>query len=433
MKIKQHERGQIVVLLALVLVGMLGITALAVDGATIYSDRRFDQGVADAVALAGAGKIAVALENGHWRYETMKCDQITNILNNGRQIAIDRAATNSVVLDGDISDEHGVLITCYDDPTTANGSYKDKYIDVKVMITSEPTTSFAQMVFTDTLKTTVTAVVRVRPRQTLAFGYAIASLGPGCGDGSGGIDVHGSINVEITGAGIFSNSCLSAEGTAVNVDVTDPLNQQGIRYLTTFSTSGNPTFDPIPSGGGSTIPRRSVPAPECISGPNTAVSGSATLNPGTYRSITLHNGTITLNPGLYCITNGDFYANGGTITGEGVTIYITNGGFDVGGNVEVNLSAPVTFTHPAIKGLLIYLAEGNTNGVSMKGTADSSYYGTVYSPDGDIIAGGNSSLLPTFHTQLVGRYVEVFGNSNIEILFDSGEQFQFPSSLDMME
>jgi len=432
-QIKSSERGQIVVLLALVLVAMLGVTALAVDGATIFSDRRFDQGAADAVALAGAGKIAVALENGLWRYETLECNAIPTILANGRQVAIDRAATNSVVLDGDISDNHGVQVTCYDDPTTANGSYKDKYIDVTVMITSVPQTSFAQLVFTDELKNTVKAVARVRPRTTLSYGYAIASMGSGCGSDGGGIDIHGSVEVDIQGAGIFSNTCLSAEGTKVSVDVTDPHNQQGINYRTTFTTSGSPTFNPLPSAGGAPIPKRPVPAPDCISGPNTDISGSATLNPGTYRSISLHNGLLTLNPGLYCITTGGFLANGGTIVGDGVTIYIIGGGFDVGGNVSVNLSAPVTYVYPAIKGMLIYMAEGNTSGVALSGNSTSAYYGTVYAPDSDILAGGTSSMIPTINTQLVGKYVEVFGNSDLDIIFNSTDQFQFPSSLDMME
>lgn len=432
-QIKSSERGQIVVLLALVLVAMLGITALAVDGATVFSDRRFDQGAADAVALAGAGKIAVALENGLWRYETMECNLIPTILANGRQIAIDRAATNGFTLDADISDNHGVLITCHDDPTTANGSYKDKYIDVTVMITSTPKTSFAQMVYTGELKNTVTAIARVRPRTTLSYGYAIASVGGGCGSDAGGIDIHGSVEVDIRGAGIFSNTCLSAEGTKVSVDVTDPHNQQGINYRTTFTTSGSPTFNPLPTSGGAPIPKRTVPPPDCISGPNTDISGTATLDPGTYRSITLHNGTLTLNPGLYCISTGGFLANGGTVIGDGVTIYVMGGGFDISGNVEVNLSAPVTFVYPAIKGMLVYMAEGNTSGVALAGNSVSSYYGTVYAPDSDILAGGTSSLIPTLNTQLVGKYVEVFGNSDLDIVFNSGDQFQFPSSLDMMK
>jgi len=45
------ERGQVLVLLVLALVGLLGFTALAIDGGMVYSDRRTAQNAADASAL----------------------------------------------------------------------------------------------------------------------------------------------------------------------------------------------------------------------------------------------------------------------------------------------------------------------------------------------------------------------------------------------
>jgi Flp pilus assembly protein TadG len=48
------DRGQVLVLFALVLVGILGIAALAVDVGNAYASRRFYRAVADAAALAGA-------------------------------------------------------------------------------------------------------------------------------------------------------------------------------------------------------------------------------------------------------------------------------------------------------------------------------------------------------------------------------------------
>jgi len=50
--LKLKERGQIVILLAVVLIILLGFTALAIDGSMIYSDRRYAQNAADAAALA---------------------------------------------------------------------------------------------------------------------------------------------------------------------------------------------------------------------------------------------------------------------------------------------------------------------------------------------------------------------------------------------
>ena len=149
--------------------------------------------------------------------------------------------------------------------------------------------------------------------------------------------------------------------------------------------------------------------------------------------MTQSGATLHLNPGLYCITEDGITVNGGTFTGEGVTIYLIGGGFDVAGGATVDLSAPTVYTKPALKGMLIYMAESNHSIINLTGNSTSQYYGTIYAPYGDIVVTGDSSTHPTFHTQLIGRRVEVGGNANIDIIFDSGEQFQFPSSLDMLQ
>ena len=52
---RKSESGQVIVILALALVGLLGFSALAIDGSMVFADRRFSQSGADAAALAGAG------------------------------------------------------------------------------------------------------------------------------------------------------------------------------------------------------------------------------------------------------------------------------------------------------------------------------------------------------------------------------------------
>ncbi len=49
-----NERGQVVIIVALLLVCLFGMTALVVDVGSIYEERRHTQTVADAAALAGA-------------------------------------------------------------------------------------------------------------------------------------------------------------------------------------------------------------------------------------------------------------------------------------------------------------------------------------------------------------------------------------------
>jgi hypothetical protein len=148
-----------------------------------------------------------------------------------------------------------------------------------------------------------------------------------------------------------------------------------------------------------------------------------------------------MNPGLYCITE-DFVANGGSVTGNNVTIYILNGDFDVAGGVQVMLSAPpgnetdcenTGVCPPALPGVLIYLAEGNEGEVSLLGTSDSFYEGLVYAPDGMIEAGGTGSELSEINAQLVADTVKLHGTTTVNITFDNGKFYQLPAMLELFK
>src|SRR5512140_3509096 len=54
MKRKSSEQGQALILIVFGLIGMIALTALAVDGGMAYSDRRTAQNAADNAALAAA-------------------------------------------------------------------------------------------------------------------------------------------------------------------------------------------------------------------------------------------------------------------------------------------------------------------------------------------------------------------------------------------
>ena len=54
MKIKLHENGQALIVVALAAVVLFGFAALAIDGSRIFEDRRHAQNAADTSALAAA-------------------------------------------------------------------------------------------------------------------------------------------------------------------------------------------------------------------------------------------------------------------------------------------------------------------------------------------------------------------------------------------
>ena len=438
----KSERGQTVVLLALAFVALLGFTALAIDGGMVYANRRHMQNASDAASLAGGSAVAMYLENHYVVYSDWSCSDSRvisaqiNATNGGEITAIRSAAVNDYTIDADIADMNGVDTDCiqgYD-----NGSWIERYIDVKTFITSDTPTAFAHFVYNGPLRNTVEAVTRVKPRIPLAFGNAIVALGMDCQDA--GIDFDGDSGVIVSGGGIFSNSCIDTQG-GVGVAVYGG-------YDITCRTpdcyddhGGAGSISPMPEEGmGRALPRESyaVPNPDCASLPyHGNYNGDGTLEPGRYDRIRILNGDHVFEPGLYCVAN-EVTITGGTVAGSNITLYLEGGDYTSNGNATINLTAPPVRncgdpckTHNGLPGVLIYLADGNTGEAALLGNEDSNYLGLVYAPDGTVQAGGTSSTMAAVHAQLIGHYVKVHGNTDVEINFDDGLNYQIPASLDL--
>lgn len=160
-----------------------------------------------------------------------------------------------------------------------------------------------------------------------------------------------------------------------------------------------------------------------------------TLEPGVYDRIKWTHGSLTLNPGLYCVTGSQGVSiQGGSISGDGVTIFLESGGMTVNGNVSpVDLRAPEEDPDPApaIPGILVFMAYGNDSTIKLNGNSTSFYLGTIFAPDGDIFASGSSGTHPTFNTQLIGKNVEVSGDATIDINFNEDENYEIPPMMDL--
>lgn len=442
---RPKERGQALVLIVLTMIALLGFTALAIDGGMVYSDRRHAQNGADAASLAGAGAAALALDNSHVTYGKWKCNKSSVVAarDAARSAAISRASDNGYPIDDDIDDMNGVETDCgqYD-----NGSWVEKYIDIKVMITRDTLTSFAQFVFGGPLRNTVEAVARVRPRSAMAFGQAIVSLNEieNCNGNQNGIVFSGDAVVTIDGGGVFSNGCLSGNGNSLDVNVTNG----SITHVGELETNHLGTFEPNPDDGeGLTLPDYAVlyKTPDCSLVPNFGSpddsfknNASGDIPAGNYTQIKM-NGDVTLEGGgLYCMY-GDFNMGNNNVTIDdpslGVTIYLISGSINSDGNGEVQLLAPPSDAPPpAMPGMLIYLAWGNTGLVKLRGNSSSVYVGTIFAPDGRIDIAGDVNVPPgvfaEFNTQLIGLDVEIGGNTYLDINFDEGIMATLPASLE---
>ncbi|MDZ4159308.1 MAG: pilus assembly protein TadG-related protein [Anaerolineaceae bacterium] len=425
---KKSEHGQILILLTAGLAVLLGFTALAIDGGMFFADRRASQNAADAAALAGANAAAIALDNAGIYFINFTCSAtaVQNTINTAKTTAVQSAATNGFTIPTTITNNNGVAVDCGIRDT---GGIFEKYLDIRVQVAHTTRTSFAQLFYSGPLRNQVEAVVRIRPRVNPTMGHTIASLSANCSNNVGGMVFAGGVDVNVSGGGIFSTSCMEIGGR-VTVS-SEPL---GIYYSSGAApvvTSGQ--VSPPPLLATAQMPPVNIPPPNCSGLPLRGdYAGSGTINPGRWGNIrttaTGHN--LILNPGLYCISNG-FSGTGGTITGNGVTLYLTGGGFTVGGNVTVRLSAPTTNSPPAIKGILIYMAPTNTSAVSLAGSSASSYIGTIYAPNSSVEVSGNSGMEPTYRTQLIGGFVKFSGNTTINITSSPEDTYQETSYLDL--
>jgi hypothetical protein len=435
-KTVKSEEGQVLAFLAICFVVLLGFAALAIDGGMVFSDRRHAQNAADASSLAGGSGAAYFMRSHNVNYNAFICGTggTASTQYAAENAAITQAALNDYVIDNDVSDNHGVSATC---AINDLGSYEDKHIDVTTKITRDTSTNFAHLVYDGPLRNEVEAITRIYPPAPLAFGKAIIALNESaCSGNKNGVVFSGSSTTTVTGGGVWSNGCLTGNGTSFNVTV----NNGGVGYAGSSSgtlTNINPApqYIPSPLPGYSTI----VNEPDCSGLPNRTVpnSGDATLQPGIYDRIKWTGGALSMNPGLYCVTGSQgMDISGGSLQGDGVTIFLISGDVTINGNVSpVDLRAPEETPDPtpAIPGILIYLANGNTDTVSITGNSTSFYLGTVYAPDGDLYFSGTSGTNPTFNTQLIGNNVEVSGGATIDINFHDDENYEMPPYMDMLK
>ena len=358
---KTKEQGQVLVIFAVALVAMLGFVALAVDGSMIYSDHRYSQNAADSAALAGASAASQMMaNNSNYWWSSWDCNAIQPVKDAAIFKAVERAASNKFTITEQNLDtaNNGVQIQCVDLPF-------DKYMLVRVKVTSTTNTGFAQLFYDGPVKNTAEGVARIKPRTPMAFGNAIVAMDYNCSHN--GVDFDGTTNVNAFGGGVFSNSCMSKSGTSGGIYVPD----SGVNYHTTFTGHTEP-FSPSaakPASTSASVTLPALPTPNCD-----AIPDYRSGNPGsniTYGRYDAMVGDKFLSPGLYCIY-GDIRLEGehNQFYGTDVTIYFVTGGFRLTGNADINITAPTSATpaNYALQDVLIMMAPCNTDDLVLQGT-----------------------------------------------------------------
>lgn len=262
----------------------------------------------------------------------------------------------------------------------------------------------------------------------------VLSLAPTSSDA---INVAGNTDVTLTGCDLAANSLSSS---AVTQDGNAELETDCISTVggTDFQNSNNVTLNdcgaPIENAPYTPDPYRNVAQPSTsLSCATTAEKNLFATNNNQERwplpssdsptgtnlgkkycggsSEQIH-GVTHLSPGVYILDGGTWHVSG-TLQGDDVTLFLTNGAtLDINAGATVDLSAP---TSGQYSGLVIFYDRSNAGDSVINGGANFSLVGAVYGVKQDITFSGNTAGSgPGECTQIIGYTVHFTGNSDFD-------------------
>lgn len=409
-RLVRDDAGATAIITGLVMVMLMGFAGLAVEVGLWYGERRSAQTAADAAALGAAYKIYESGTNDAGEIEAMEDDLVA------------RAEADSA-RNGYTNGEEGVVLTLNNAPASGPNAGND--LAVETYVTKPRNTMMSSLFLGDSVSISTRAVAVVNESGP----FCVLALDPTAGSA---LRFGGTANLDMEECGIIVNSSAS---NAMNLIGGAIVGATYADIVGNYTKSSNSTLDleeGAPNTGVEELPdpygHLSVPTGSgCIAGtpPQYKVNNNqtATINPGRYcGGIKVNAGaTLTMNPGNYVLVGGSFDVAGtATVTGTGVTIFLTGSGSDyaqvtVNGGATVNLSAPTTGDY---KGIAFFqdrsapiIATGAPNKFNGGGTMNIS--GALYFPRQMIqYSGGNST--GTGCMRMIGYQLEFIGTSNVE-------------------
>jgi hypothetical protein len=359
----KRQAGQALVAATFGLVALLGATGLAIDMGYLRYQKRLQQSAADSAALAGAAEI------GYGGDSTAAAQQ--DSLSNG--------------FDGITGGTKNVTVTVNKPPAT--GGYTTDGNAVEVLVSANQPVFFMNIFGVGPQTVISRAVARFSGNGIRNCMYVLGNRG----------DFNNSGTVNTPSCGIISNGALDNGGgsiTAASIGVVGSADRNRVNpaAVTNIVPAADPlAYLPAPAIGG------------CQNGTinNPTFSGGRprrrnpplirTISPGTYCSFNITGDVqLTLNPGTYVVTGPVSFGGTGSVTGNGVTIYVSGGGgaVNLGNNVDFSLTAP---TSGAYNGVLFFQDSGDTSTATINGTGGSKLQGAFYFPTATLNVDGAAS------------------------------------------
>ena len=412
---RRSEKGQAIILITFAMIGLIGLTALAIDGGDAYSDRRQAQNAADTAAFSGAlAKI---------RYPQPSDES-------GVQAAIWNAVSSRAASNGYDNDGINNTVQYFDPPTSGQFSCdvtpSTCHDYIQVVITSNVKTLFARVVGVDHITNYVEAVARAKLGTVAPMfgGSAVVALDP---DGCKALTYSGNANVTLLGTGLFSNStCSSAFYNSSNTakTLTTPcLTTVGGYTYSAGKVVINPPSPNCPMSGAAAYSTSSYILPNPVCNTNAVQIGSV-LTPGNWSGNFPPNSVTTLSDGLYCVS-GNFSLSGGqSLSGNHVMIFMKTGKVSINTSGTVNLTATNSAPY---KGLLLYMPPTNTSqSITINGGSLSVISGTILAPSATVNIVGGGSAAGGIQSQIIGYDVNLGGGSDTVLSYNADQNYQPP-------
>jgi hypothetical protein len=440
MRTKQrHQRGQALVMIALAIVGLVGFAALAIDGSSVFSDRRHSQNASDTSSLAAA----LALTRGETNWKDFGFQRARS---NGYDPA-DGITKVDVYLCSELPQiVDGLTLTCVDKglPTGAN---PDEY--VYVHIKSRVKLFFAPLIGWREVINNTDAVARAKKEvETSMFpGFAIVSTMLDCPPAPPPFEVSGNSITTVVDAGILVNSNCTApklaydQGGSSHVDTDKGVCAVGAVSAT--DTDPPPTTNCTPIN----INMYTLPNPTCthVGSIQKNSDGDWVATPGLYGKSYTHDsiddvspagGKIILQKGIYCLNDGIDLHSTWTITTdidghgtfdpatEGALLFVPHGDVLFNGSSNIDIHAVTTTADDFPKrflNVLIYVPPtNNPSTVNLTGGNGSQFSGTILAPASEITLNGGSSAYSTIglDSQIIGYAVKITGSGTLDIHYN---------------
>jgi hypothetical protein len=403
---KKGERGQAIIIVVFSIIGLIGMTALAIDGGNALIDRRRTETAASAAALTAA---LTRINGGDWRGAALATANTNGYANDGVNSVIEM---NTPPLSG---------------PYEGDSEY------IEVIITSHLATYFGPVIGVTRVTNVARAVSRTKPAEygEMFNGYALVSLAPTSKcevENKRSFWVHSEATISLTGGGIFVNSdnpdCAFMQygSGSVRIKDTSPIDVVGGEDIQKPKLI---TPYPIQTGA---VP---IPYPPAIEMPKVGCGSKiAAVDELTGTSMTEGKwdsgdetfppeGVTVLGKGTYCIRGDVSIGAGSELLGQGVLLIIEDGNLLINGSSRVQLTAPQNGREA---GLLVYMPIGNAGRIALNGNPDSRFRGTIFAPNGDVRINGMDSKYG-YHSQIIGRYIEVDGQDDIPVFYSDEENF----------